>query len=83
MLITANMELGTYIGGGTRNSGIQPELETWYHFVMAVDGTNDELYFYVDGEPSENNPLLPANGIESADGEWVIGSHKNQARSVL
>ncbi len=79
MLISLNLELGSYIGGGTRDSGFAPELETWYHFVMTVDGTNDELYFYVNGEPSEDNPLIPANGIESATGEWVIGSHKNQA----
>ncbi len=78
MLISLDLELGSYIGGGTRNSGVQPDLETWYHFVMTVDGINDELYFYVNGEPSENNPLIPANGIEGADGFWVIGSHKNQ-----
>jgi hypothetical protein len=79
MLISLNLQLGSYIGGATRDSGVQPELETWYHFVMAVDGVNDELYFYVNGEPSEDNPFFPANGIEGADGFWVIGSHKNQA----
>ncbi|MEZ6115405.1 MAG: LamG-like jellyroll fold domain-containing protein [Pirellulaceae bacterium] len=80
MLITANNELGTFIGGGTSNSGILPENETWYHFVMTIDEDDlDPLRFYINGEESEFNPLPGGpNRVEFADGEWVLGSHKSQ-----
>ena len=84
ILISADRQPGSYIGGGTTNA-LDPfendfiAVEEWYHFVAAANGDDDELIFYVNGEPSDLNPQFPgANGIESADGEWVIGSHKNQ-----
>jgi hypothetical protein len=83
VLISAQRQPGSFIGGGTTNA-IDPAedpvaAETWYHFVMSVDNAEDELYFYVNGQPSELNPQFPgANGVESASGDWVIGSHKNQ-----
>ncbi|MDG2381162.1 MAG: hypothetical protein P8N76_05770 [Pirellulaceae bacterium] len=84
LLISANRQPGSYIGGGTTNA-VDPnenefvEVERWYHFVAAANGDDDELLFFVNGEPSELNPQFPGNnGVESADGEWVIGSHKNQ-----
>ena len=84
MLISANRQLGSFIGGGTTNAADPEEndpvsVETWYHFVMSYNMDDEELSFYVDGQPSELNPQFPgANGVESATGEWVIGSHKNQ-----
>ncbi|MCA9216461.1 MAG: PEP-CTERM sorting domain-containing protein [Planctomycetales bacterium] len=84
VLISAQRQPGSFIGGNTTNAFdpatsdfLQPE--QWYHFVVAANADEDELYFYVNGEPSELNPQFPGNnGIEPADGEWVIGSHKNQ-----
>ena len=84
VLISRDRQPGSFIGGATTNAidplendPVQPE--TWYHFVMVGDNEADEILFYINGEPSELNPQFPgANGIEPADGEWVIGSHKNQ-----
>ena len=42
----------------------------WFHFVMTIDGEDDELYFYVNGEASElNSQFAGNNGVESATGE--------------
>lgn len=84
MLISAQRQLGSFIGGATTNAADPDEndpvsVETWYHFVMSYNMDDEELSFYVDGQPSDLNPQFPgANGVESATGEWVIGSHKNQ-----
>ena len=84
MLISADRQPGSFIGGGTTNA-LDPfendfvEPNRWYHFVMSANAEEDELYFFIDGEPVELNPQFPGNnGIEPATGEWVIGSHKNQ-----
>ncbi len=85
VLISANRQPGSYIGGATTNA-LDPaendfvQVEEWYHFVVAHDGDEENLIFYVNGEPSDLNPQFPGrNGVESATGLWVIGSHKNQA----
>ena len=63
MLISADRQLGSYIGGATTNA-FDPldhdptPFETWLHFVMTYDSSNEEIYFYVDGEPSELNKIL-------------------------
>ena len=84
VLISANRQPGSFIGGATTDA-LDPfdadplSPDEWYHFVMAYDMDEEELLFYVNGEPSDLNPQFPgANGVEPADGEWVIGSHKNQ-----
>ncbi|MCA9171694.1 MAG: hypothetical protein KDB23_28700, partial [Planctomycetales bacterium] len=85
MLISANRQFGSFIGGNTtdavdplENDFVEPE--QWYHFVMTYDADNEELYFYLDGLPSDMNPQFPgANGVEAAFGNWIIGSHKNRA----
>ncbi len=84
MLISVNRQLGSFIGGATTNA-VDPldndplPVETWFHFVMSYNADEEELLFHINGEPSELNPQFPgANGVEPANGSWVIGSHKNQ-----
>ncbi len=84
VLISANRQPGSFIGGATTDAldpfDSDPLLpEEWYHFVVAYDMDQEDLLFFVNGEVSELNPQFPgANGVEPADGQWVIGSHKNQ-----
>jgi hypothetical protein len=84
VLISANRQPGSYIGGATTDAldpfDSDPLLpEAWYHFVLAYEMDDEELFFFVNGESSDLNPQFPgANGVEPADGQWVIGSHKNQ-----
>ena len=66
VLISANRQPGSFIGGGTTNAidpaendFVQPE--QWYHFVVAANADEDELFFYVNGEPSELNPHFPGS----------------------
>ena len=82
-LITANDFWGSFTGGSTSNSGTIPVEDEWYHYVFSFDGDGgaDAVKFYINGELSgEPTALRPAvNGLpEDADGDWVIGSHKNE-----
>ncbi len=81
-LVTANEFWGSFIGGSTSDSATVPEEDIWYHYVLTFDGDggSDAMRFYIDGELSGDAVgLRPADGLpESADGDWVIGSHKNE-----
>lgn len=82
-LINANELYGSFMGGGTTDSARSPEEDVWVHYAMTFDGDggSDAVKFYIDGELSgEPTSFRPqVNGLpESADGDWVIGSHKNE-----
>jgi hypothetical protein len=79
MWITFERELGSFLGGGTTTSGIQPDLNRWYHLVMTVDGAEDKVRFFVDGVPSGVAQFAGVNGVESSIGNWILGSQKTQA----
>jgi len=75
-LITNQGPLGTFMGGFTTASSLIPEPNTWYHVVMTYDGGMgaETVRFYVNGElVGTGEPIA-----ESADGYWVVGSHKGE-----
>jgi len=75
LILTGGGEWGSFIGGSTTTSTITPQADQWYHLVMVYDGDFEEISYYVDGEETAD----PAEQqIEFADGNWVLGSHKNR-----
>lgn len=70
-------EVRSFLGGGTTGSGFAVEYEEWYHGAVVVTegGGIDTIQVYVNGEP-EGVPNTTL-GIESSEGNYFIGSHKN------
>lgn len=80
LILNGGGQWGSFIGGSTTSSEITPEEDTWYHLVMTYDGDFEEIIYYVDGEATVD-PIIQT--VESADGNWVLGSHKNQGSQFV
>ncbi len=83
-LISQNGFWGSYMGGGTTDSATAPEEDEWFHYVLSFDGDggDDAVKFYINGELSGEPTMLrpEVDGKpESATGDWVLGSHKNES----
>lgn len=75
LILGADGNINSYIGGGTTPSGSLAMVDEWTHVVLTYDADGPEtIRFYVNGEPSGSGTRV----VESADGNWVIGSHKSQ-----
>ena len=77
LLVTGNGTWGTFLGGGTTDSAVVPEVDRWYHVVLTYDGgfAKETIRLYIDGELSGGSALL----AEPATGNWIVGSHKSLA----
>ncbi len=77
LLITANGQYGSFLGGETTDSDVAPFVGTWNHLIFTYDGGLgwETMRFYINGDLAGTGFLLP----ESADGNWVLGSHKGGA----
>ena len=70
----------SFIGGrGSHSTGLA-EVDTWYHAMLTYDqsaagGADPTIRFYVNGQLEDTSTAV----AESANGGWVIGSHKSQA----
>ena len=70
----------SFIGGGGSNSTFLAEPDTWYHAILTYDKSAEgnpaepTIRFYVNGEAAGDSQ----RETESANGGWVIGSHKSQ-----
>jgi len=73
--------IGSFLGGATTPSVVAPEVGRWYHVVMTYDGRTegDNIRFYVNGLPAGSGRRV----AEAADGNWVIGAHKNKNNSFF
>jgi hypothetical protein len=58
------------------------ETDKWYHLVLQVEenGNSDNISFYLNGEADLN---AGTTNVESNDGKWVIGSHKNNGQAFV
>jgi len=63
----------SYVGGSRRDSGVTIKKNEWQHLVFVWDKDEGTWTWYIDGEKVENGTM----SVESADGEWIIGNHKN------
>ena len=82
LLTVLDLRIGSFMGGATTASAVRPEPNTWYHVIMTYDGTpgQETIRFYINGEFAGASD--PGSRVaESADGNWIIGSHKSQANS--
>jgi len=82
LFLFSDAEIRTYVGGGPTQSGVFAEAQEWYHagFVVTEAGATDSIQLYVNGEPAGAAGQL---GMESCEGNYFIGRHKNFAAGTV
>ncbi|UCD51364.1 MAG: LamG domain-containing protein [Phycisphaerales bacterium] len=82
LFVHSSNEIRSFAGGAATGSGVAMEAGEWYHAAVIVTelGATDSIQMYVNGQASgAANTTL---GMESCEGLYHIGSHKNVANNV-
>ncbi len=81
LVVNAASNYTTFSGGATTNSGVTALADSFDHVVLTYDQSasleagTPTFRFYVNGEAAGTSEVIP----EAANGNWIIGSNKNQA----
>jgi hypothetical protein len=82
LFLHSSNEIRTFAGGAATGSGVAMEAGEWVHAAVVVTelGATDSIQMFVNGIASgaANTSL----GMESCEGQYHIGSHKNVANNV-
>jgi len=75
-------DIQTFVGGDRTSSGVAMEAGEWIHAAVVVSelGATDSIQMVINGQPS--GPANTSLGMESCEGLYHIGSHKNVANNV-
>ena len=71
-------EIVNWIGHGKNSSGINADVDRWYHYAVVIKAEDQTIQMYIDGQ--EEGP--PANkALENSRGGFRLGSHKSDGQS--